>query len=540
MTRIGSVGSLGTEQLRALSRLTEIGKAISQNQQWISTLNRINSAKDDPSGLVQATLLEAELTAAEQASKTVTRASALLATADAAAGEVLTQLQSARTLVLAAADETLSSSAVAGNQVQVDEIIRTVNRLAKTEFSSKRLLDGSAGFRTTGVDTTKILDINVLDKTTTDDVSVSINVTQQATQQTYRYSDGALGSDTTLVVTGPDGTTTVELNSGANTQTITDAFNAITYATGITATRIDASNIDFTTVEYGSDVTFSISATAGTFDTTTQQTGTDALATINGQQFTGDGTVFNVNTNQLLLAIELDPSASGNLSPFTVSGNGLEFIIGSQVSSTARIGLGNMHTSILGGVIGKLSSIASGGANTLTAGKTAEALKILDDAIADVSRTQAIICGFKKFTLDSSSRILDIQIENVSSEFSAIQDTDLALEVAKLANNQLLEKSTLQALSIMNLRNQEVLGFLASTVRRFQPSLNKIRTETTNMSIAALSAAAQSSLIGLLNVSREVEESPPTYPEVFRRNRTRASHRHSMRLAVCPNCDSRH
>jgi flagellin-like hook-associated protein FlgL len=44
----------------------------------------------------------------------------MLSTADAAAGEIVTQLQSARTLALDAASGTLSDADIAANQVQID------------------------------------------------------------------------------------------------------------------------------------------------------------------------------------------------------------------------------------------------------------------------------------------------------------------------------------------------------------------------------------------------------------------------------------
>ena len=151
MSRIGSIFGLGTDQIRALNRLNELAQAISKSQQRLSTLRRINSAADDPSGLVQATLLETELKAAEEASEGLTRAGALLSTADTTAQEILTQLQQARSLALAAADGTLSSSDVAANQVQIDQILDTIDSLARTEFNGRRLLDGTSGFRATGV-----------------------------------------------------------------------------------------------------------------------------------------------------------------------------------------------------------------------------------------------------------------------------------------------------------------------------------------------------------------------------------------------------
>ena len=309
------------------------------------------------------------------------------------------------------------------------------------------------------------MDVDVLDKITPDDVTITIDVTTTATQATNDYQGGALGSDTTLVIEGPDGTTAISLTNGATTQDITDAFNAATYTTGITATRIDATRIDFSTVDYGSSASISIEATEGTFTLTDSGTvtGTDAVATINGEQFTGDGSTFNVNLNQVSLVVELDPTASGTSDTFVISGTGLEFAVGTTASSTARIGLPNLTIDSLGGVTGKLRSIASGGANTLTGGNSVEALKIIDDAIADATRGQAIVGGFQKFTLDSSSRVLSSTIVNLSTALSSVQDADLALESALLTNNQLLQQSAFEALTISALQNQNVLNLLKNT-----------------------------------------------------------------------------
>jgi len=174
-----------------------------------------------------------------------------------------------------------------------------------------------------------------------------------------------------------------------------------------------------------------------------------------------------VHTGTVSLTVELDPTASGVITPFVVSGEGLAFNVGSSPSMTARIGLPNLTTSSLGGIAGRLSSIASGGENTLVGGKSAEALRILDDAISDATRARSIIGGFQKFTLDSASRVLDSSIEHFSSALSDVLDTDLALETALLTKNRLLEQSAFEALAITSLRNQDVLGLLKNAATRF-------------------------------------------------------------------------
>ena len=160
-------------------------------------------------------------------------------------------------------------------------------------------------------------------------------------------------------------------------------------------------------------------------------------------------------------------TSTGALDSFTVSGEGLKFNIGTSPGSTARIGLPSLLTSSLGGDTGRLSSVGTGGTYSLTSGKSADALRIIDDAIGDATRAQAIVGGFQKFTLDSASRVLSATIENVSSALSAVQDTDLAVESAKLTNNQLLQRSAFEALSITSYRNQDILSLLKSTAARF-------------------------------------------------------------------------
>ncbi len=464
MTRIGSINSIGTDQLKAIRRIQELGRAISQNQERLATLKRINSAKDDPAGLIQASLLEMDISAAESASKSISRANSILSTADQASEEILTQLQNIRTQIFAAAGDTAGASEKAAAQLEIDTSIRAINSLAQTQFAGKQLLTGASGFNATGFNTSTTLDVDVLHKASADDVTVNINVTSTATQASNSYTGGALVDDVTLIVAGPDGSTTVSLASGSTTQDITDAINDVTYLTGVTATRIDANQVDFKSVDYGSRAEMTITTTEGTFSTTTAgtTTGTDAVATINGQSVTGDGSTFNYNSDSLSLIVKLSPTASGAITPFTVTGEGLNVVIGSSPGALARVGIPNMLASSLGGVTGRLTDIQSGGDFTVTAGKIAEALQIVDDAIDDVTRGRAVIGSFQKYTLDSSSRVIESSIENMTSALSAIRDTDVATESALLTNNQLLQQTAFQALAISSLRHQDVLSLLKS------------------------------------------------------------------------------
>jgi flagellin len=464
MAGLSSISLLDPQQVAAITRLQQIGRAIAQNNERLTTLRRINSASDDPAGLVSASRLESELGVLDATSRDLARATSLIETASTAAGGIVTQLSQARTIALAVAGGTLSAAQVAGKQTEFDAIIRAIDSLAATEFNGRRLLDGSSSFRTVGVDSTKIDDVEVLDKQTAADVAVSINVATQATQAANSYTGGTLGAAATVNVNGPQGTAAVSLANGATTQDITDAFNAVSYLTGVSATRIDASQVDFKTVAYGTSARLSFDTTAGTFNLTTSGTtaGTDAIATINGQTVTGDGSRFTVNTNQTSLVVAVAPTVSGAVSPFPVSGKGLQFVLGENVASAARVGLPELTSARLNSVYGTLRSVMSGGANSLTSGKAAEAIRIIDDALTQATVAQAALGSFQKYTLAPAATVASKTREHVSKAFNAIAGTDVALETTLLANNQLLQQATVQSLAMFTQQRQTVLSLLTS------------------------------------------------------------------------------
>jgi flagellin len=467
MSRIGAVGHVGAAQLGIIRRLSEIGSAIDQNTLRLATLKRINSAKDDPAGLIHAQILDSSLNAIRAASAGVARAQAYLNTADSAASSIVTQLEAARSLALEVAGGTLNPSEISANQTELNEILDAIDRLSRTEFNGRRLLDGSSGYRVTGINSSQIRDVDVQSKGTAGDVAVSINVTTTALQGTKSYAGGALGAATTLELTGPNGTTTINLADGATTQDIADAFNAVTYLTGIQATRVDATTVNFNTVKYGSAATIAINPLSGSFTTTGSGTGRDAVATINGASVTAEGTKFTYSSGNVVLQAEIDPAASGALETFTVSGSGMEFRVSTNRNDAARIGLPDLSTASLGGATGKLSSLRSGQANSLTGGGALTAIEIIDEALAEARMAQARVGGFGRYALGSAAGLLDAQEIELTAAYQDVMDVDVAKETAELSRNQLLKQAALRALDVSLFDQAHVLDLLKSALLRY-------------------------------------------------------------------------
>ena len=466
MSRIGALNNLSSVSLQLLHGLSAATRGVDESTLRLSTLKKINQSSDDPSGMAFASRLQTELGSIATVSSNVVRAQSLISTADTAASDIVDKLTAARTLALEVAGGTLSAADKLAKQTELDDLLGGIDRAAQTEYDGQRLLDGTSGFRTSSVNTAQFLDVDVISKQSTSDVTVNVNVTTTALKGTKAYTGGALASATTLEVTGASGTTTLELASGATTQEITDAFNSVSYLTGVTATRIDANDVDFSTVDYGSAATITISPTTGSFTTTGTGTGRDAVATVNGRSVTANGTAFSVATGQVSLQFDVAAAASGALTAFTVSGNGLEFQVSPNVYDTARIGLANLTTAALGGTAGKVSSLRSGQANAIDTGDPVTAIQVIDQALSEARSAQVRIGSFSKYTLDSAANLLNKQEEQVSAAHSDLMDVNIAEESARLTARKLQQQSAVQALQIFQLGSDNMLSVLQAIALR--------------------------------------------------------------------------
>jgi flagellin len=96
-----------------------------------------------------------------------------------------------------------------------------------------------------------------------------------------------------------------------------------------------------------------------------------------------------------------------------------------------QIGVGSVNTTKLGdNVVGYLSSLGSGGANSLVGGNTIQAQKVLTSAIRQVATLRGRLGAFQKDILETNTNSLSVALENVTSSESAIRDADFASETA--------------------------------------------------------------------------------------------------------------
>ena len=112
----------------------------------LSSGKRINSAKDDASGLAVVTRMTADLRGFAVAIRNANDGISLAQTAEAAMGEVTNMLQRMRELAVQASNGTISDDNRRALQAELTQLVAEVDNVAaKTEFNGIKLLDGSAG-----------------------------------------------------------------------------------------------------------------------------------------------------------------------------------------------------------------------------------------------------------------------------------------------------------------------------------------------------------------------------------------------------------
>ncbi len=142
-----------TTAFMAADNLTMNTNNLSTDIQRLSTGLQINSAADNPAGLVISEDMQAQVTGLSQATSNSNDAINMIKTAEGALNQVQNLLISMRQLAVHASNLGVNdTTAVQADQTQIASAIESINRISSTtQFANKNLLDGSA---TSGLTTT--------------------------------------------------------------------------------------------------------------------------------------------------------------------------------------------------------------------------------------------------------------------------------------------------------------------------------------------------------------------------------------------------
>ncbi len=511
MSRINT----NVQSLIAQRVLGQNNSGLSTALERLSTGLKINRGKDDPAGLIASENLRSEQKALNQAISNSDRADQVVNIAEGGLQEVSSMLTELQGLITATASKAgLSNEEKQANQLQIDSILQTVDRVASsTNFQGIKLLNGNFDFKTSSI-AGGVTDFRVnAAKFSGNSMTVAVAVTGSAQQAGMFLSAGGTslnlntGSSMVVEIGGSLGSRELSFASGTTLAAMSDAINTFTDVTGVQAT-VSGNGIKLTSTEFGSAQNLSvkviddggINATAngdnstptrgiyrltsndfGTADTSAgtaftaasngvSDTGLDLTATINGIQATATGKTVRINTDVLDVEVSLDTSTSQTLGSvgstsgaFTITGGGADFQLASRVDIAGKVSLGiqDVATRKLGNsTVGTLDRLAAGKTNNIVDGDINGAQKIVSEAIKQVSSLRGRLGAFQKNTVGATIRSLGIAVENTAAAQSVIRDSDFAAETAQLTRSQILVSASTNILSLANQQPQTALQLL--------------------------------------------------------------------------------
>jgi flagellin len=490
--------------LIAQRNLSFNNKGLNTTLERLSTGLRINRGKDDPAGLIASENLRAEKSALTAAIANAERADQIVNIAEGGLSEVSTLLTDLRSLVTSTANNAgLSAEEKNANQLQIDSILQTIDRLSEsTNFQGVKLLNGNLSFTTTGLGAA-VTDFRVnsakLNSGATQAVQAAITASAQRGGVELRLSataiNAASGSLLRIEIAGATGSREFSFGRGTNVSAAAAAVNAFKDVLGVSASvGVSGRGLVVKSTEFGSDQFASIRVVdagglAGAnlrqqvandedvFTSTGQvavannnvlrDAGRDIAGSINGLIATGKGRTLSVASDFLDVSISLRTSAAQQIttpiSAFTITGGGAKFQLDSKVDLAGQTSLGiqNVASRSLGNSsLGFLSDLASGKGKNVVSGNLIDAGKVVEEAIKQVSALRGRLGAFQKNNIGATIRSLNVSLENTSSAESVIRDADFASETAALTRGQILSQAAGNSLGLANAQPQSALQLL--------------------------------------------------------------------------------
>jgi flagellin len=489
-------------------------KNLQSSLERLSTGLRITRGKDDPAGLIASENLRSELKSMNAAIDNSNRADQVVNIAEGGLQEVSGLLTELQGLVTNSANSAgLSDSEKAANQLQVDSILQTIDRISSaTSFQGTKLLNGNFDYKVSNV-ASGIADYKINGaKFNSSSLNVDVLVTQSAQQGGLYLSMGSANIDLgnqssfTIEVAGALGSRELTFTSGTSNANIVAAINTFSDITGVTASAVASSGstsygIRLMSTDYGSSKFVSVKVVHdGTVNGTSvgvynwnatdtnsidaasvvaynatnarngiRDAGQDLGATINGITATANGKTARINTDFLDVQVTLDDTTAttlgsiGSGTAFAITGGGADFQLAGKVDIAGKVslGIGDVATRKLGdAVTGYISNLASGKANNIVNGNTVDAQKIVSAAIDQVSSLRGRLGAFQKNTIGATIRSLGVAVENTAAAESNIRDADFAAETASMTRSQILTAASTQILGLANQSPQNVLQLL--------------------------------------------------------------------------------
>ena len=391
--------------------------AQAKSTEKLSSGYKINRAADDAAGLSISEKMRKQIRGLTQASSNAQDGISAVQTAEGALNEVQDMLQRMNELAVKAANGTNSEDDRNYIQDEVNQLIKEIDRVSTTtKFNETYLLKGDETVKFTAP---KVLGVNFKDGSDTGNATIDFSVAGIKTE------DGK--SDATFNVLGKNYSVRVEEDD-------TDATVAKKLADAINADKLSDDDAGEFTAE--ADTT-----TAGKITLTSAK-----------QSKVKDTNKFKTGTN-------MDVKSSGVLTlklhvgADSTTDNQISVDIKQMSASVLGLKTGNSTT---GDKTGDLDTLLVNGKDDTNA---RAAIDTIASALQEVSKQRSAL-GAAQNRLEHTISNLDNVVENTTSAESSIRDTDMATEMVKYSNNNILAQAGQAMLAQANQSNQGVLSLL--------------------------------------------------------------------------------
>ena len=476
------------QALNAYRNLYQNQMNTSKNLEKLSSGLRINRAADDAAGLAISEKMRSQIRGLKMAERNALDGISLMQTSEGAMQEVHTMLQRMRELAVQAANDTNTDNDRDQIQKEIDQLKLEIDSISeKTEFNTRKLLDGSSAVLTSFPDAfapetnmtnfPKVLDANLetsdyrLQIDGVQDEIYTTNVTQTAAgisneSQIFMSSDASgenrkFGEYTVLVrefqgdnarieILDPDGLSianeVIEVGSGAvNDGTLVDSDEDSTWPTvgGIQfdSTRITGNGTIKVELEF--EAAFMLQQRE-------QDDGTSNFRTVRATEtLTSKNGVIRHGGVEYQFDSSVTVTGAGDGEEFRITNNALAFQIGPNTNQDVMIDIPRMDVVTLG--IPDISVLDNEAANNAIF-QLDKAIDLLNDARSKLGAVQN--------RMEHTINNLQVTHENLTSAESRIRDADMAEEMTEFTKNNILNQSATAMLAQANQLPQGVLQLL--------------------------------------------------------------------------------
>jgi flagellin len=474
--------SINTNSLamNAMDNLDMVGNELSKSMERLSTGMQINSAADNPSGLIQSQQFTAQLGGISQAIQNGQEGINYAKTADGSLSQINSLLNTAYSLAVASSNSaTLSSSQLQANQQQLNSIVSSITNIAQTTtYGTKSLLNGSSGVQSAVTAGADISSMNIGGTFGGAALTTNATVTLQSITAATQASDTSATfatSATAVTNTGSFTLNGVTFNASSNTTAgdLINSINAASTQTGVVAS-FSGSAINLNSTAYGTGGQINlvdangvirsggagVDTKAGTAAAATLKIGTTTAAFTGGINGNGGLTLEDADGNTFTLSDGGNATSSTATAVGQVVVGSATFQVGAESGQTASLSLGDFAASQLG--TGAVSGLNLGNLNLTSQSGASDAMQVINQAISDVTTARGNIGNFQSNVLQVNVNNLTTAQQNLSASLSTIQDTNVASEMTNFTKLQILEQSGISVLSQANQLPQQILSLIKS------------------------------------------------------------------------------